>query len=522
MRPDLMLAAATAARNRWALPLAERLARAAGEAGSVFDAHLLLGQLCLLQGRSAEAERILKDLVPQASDDGQRALLASTRMDVLSLGLDQMAEATRVGEEAEATISDVACRDEVTTKRAQLMLHSGHRSTAFELVEPILDRAEGRTLVSAAIMGATCLLLTGRLTDAIETTKRGLAAHMSLAGPPPTLAPQFHVDLHSLALLHAGLLREAEELLTDAYHRGVTDGSLETQGTASLWLARTLLARGRVTAAAHIAQEAAGIYRESSLPTFLRLALTALAHAQALAGSATQARVALAELDGLSNAPGDVFWRPDVLQARAWVEVASGNLSVGHGLLEEAVAMTQESGDLIFEAAALHDLARLGQAGAVADRLGELALIVEGTLTPTRAAHALAQAQGDAEGLQRASYAFEAMGADLLAAEAAASASVIHQRAGDRRRAVALQRRASSMAERCEGATTPALRVIETHALLSPRELEVANLAASGLSNKDIATRLHVSVRTVENQLQRAYEKLGVDGRTELAQALNG
>ena len=45
-------------------------------------------------------------------------------------------------------------------------------------------------------------------------------------------------------------------------------------------------------------------------------------------------------------------------------------------------------------------------------------------------------------------------------------------------------------------------------------------LAAQGLASKDIADRLYLSVRTVNNHLQHAYAKLGVNGRAGLAQAL--
>ena len=56
-RPDLMLAAAATARWRFDFPLAERLARAAIEAGAGFDAAVLLAaQLAGLQGRVADAE----------------------------------------------------------------------------------------------------------------------------------------------------------------------------------------------------------------------------------------------------------------------------------------------------------------------------------------------------------------------------------------------------------------------------------------------------------------------------------
>ena len=55
---------------------------------------------------------------------------------------------------------------------------------------------------------------------------------------------------------------------------------------------------------------------------------------------------------------------------------------------------------------------------------------------------------------------------------------------------------------------------------LTTREREVALLAASGASSKQIAARLIVSKRTVDSHLDRVYRKLGVSGRDQLAEAL--
>ncbi|MET9433939.1 helix-turn-helix transcriptional regulator [Streptomyces sp. NPDC006551] len=56
--------------------------------------------------------------------------------------------------------------------------------------------------------------------------------------------------------------------------------------------------------------------------------------------------------------------------------------------------------------------------------------------------------------------------------------------------------------------------------LLSPREAEVAELAASGMSNREIATTLHLSPRTIEQHVARALQKTGVLSRQQLSQAL--
>ena len=55
---------------------------------------------------------------------------------------------------------------------------------------------------------------------------------------------------------------------------------------------------------------------------------------------------------------------------------------------------------------------------------------------------------------------------------------------------------------------------------LTPRELQTAGLAAEGLSNREIADALYVTLKTVEWHLKHTYGKLGISSRAELAQAL--
>ena len=57
---------------------------------------------------------------------------------------------------------------------------------------------------------------------------------------------------------------------------------------------------------------------------------------------------------------------------------------------------------------------------------------------------------------------------------------------------------------------------------LTAAERRVAELAAQGLKNRDIAETLFVTLKTVEVHLGRAYSKLDIKGRSQLAAALAG
>lgn len=54
-------------------------------------------------------------------------------------------------------------------------------------------------------------------------------------------------------------------------------------------------------------------------------------------------------------------------------------------------------------------------------------------------------------------------------------------------------------------------------ALLTPRELEVIELVAEGLSNKHVARRLNLQEKTIKHHMTRVLFKLGASNRTEAA-----
>jgi DNA-binding CsgD family transcriptional regulator len=173
------------------------------------------------------------------------------------------------------------------------------------------------------------------------------------------------------------------------------------------------------------------------------------------------------------------------------------------------------------ELLALHDLTRLGFTDQ-ATRTATVAAQVEGALARARADHATGLADRDSERLEAAGEAFAATTAWLLAAEAISHASTAARAGGRLQRAESLGRRADELATHCRAASTPGLHRSDGLHELTGREREVSMLAARGLRSKEIAADLGVSVRTVDNLLQRAYRKLGVSSRADLRTVLGG
>ncbi|MET8828696.1 LuxR C-terminal-related transcriptional regulator [Streptomyces sp. NPDC004610] len=128
------------------------------------------------------------------------------------------------------------------------------------------------------------------------------------------------------------------------------------------------------------------------------------------------------------------------------------------------------------------------------------------------ARHAQALARADGPALDRAAQALEARGFLLFAAEAHAQAVSAHR---DPSAARLSRTRAITLARRCQGARTPALAGLALGELTA-RQRQIVTLAAAGLSNRQIADRLTLSVRTVGNHLYSAYTRLGASDRGAL------
>jgi len=194
------------------------------------------------------------------------------------------------------------------------------------------------------------------------------------------------------------------------------------------------------------------------------------------------------------------------------------------------------AGDL---AEALAEAGRPEEADAVIGRLAGLAAAQQhpwGLATADRSAAVVALAGGydeaAAAGLARAAAAYAALGLGFDAARALLVLGRAQRRAKKRAEARQGLEQARSGFEQlgCPGWARAAAaeldRVSGRRAApgggLTPGEQRVAELVAAGLSNKEVAGQLYLSVYTVQAHLTRAYAKLGVRSRAQLARRLGG
>lgn len=493
--------------------LAARLAKASYAAEPTALSALALGEAAFLQGNTEEAASVLGRAFELAEGDATRAR-AAWDLHQLHQYAGRGEDARAILVEAAAVMTDEAWQQVMEGHRIQHLLAEGHTNAA------LLD---GEALLERAVDGKVRLRLVTSLVPA-----RAIAGHTSaaLAFAAAVVPDAFaHQDDFPLGITWAFTARAvgllvAGEIDAATTHIGmaaaVADGLVRTDEFAVLTLfeGRLALAAGRVRDAVVALRTAAERLRVFNTGNYRSWAVALLAEAEALAGepgAGAEAQVG----DEDASSPYD----SDAERARAWVVALGGERSRGIELLRAVADRQAAEGQRALEIHSRHDAYRLGdrtQAAAIL-RLSEL---VDGRWGASIPAHVVAVEAGDGELLESASLGFEAHGALLLAAEAAAEAADAFRAAGLKARDGGARRWSRELAARCGDPRTPILVDAEAPTDLTRREREVVELAARGLSNAEIAERLYVSVRTAEGHLLRAFVKLGVTDRGALPGAL--
>ena len=514
VEPEMLVQAARLARYGQDFALVERLVQAAGQPTA--EAQLLLGEARYALGRYAEAEQVLAAAQQAATDQRQLAQIVAARVDALTWGLLRPAAALAAVGSARARTTNPAALAELQVIESTITMYDGQPAAVLDLLAPLRDYPDQRVRVLRAIPYANSLLLTGRCESALAASQQGLADHLQLGDHLALPHAGAHVVIQVWAMQQAGRLGEADALATTGYQYADADGSFIGCILFALLLGRGALLAGRIRTARRWFAQAEARSREYGYDSTRQAALAGLAVAAAWLGDSAAAQAAIGEADQLT---GLRYMRAELELGRAWA-LASDSLDRARDVLLAAAEEATADSRLASAVMLLHDLARLGGPRVARDRLAELAGRCEGPWAATYALAARAAATQDPAMLTTATDRFEHSGAQLFAAETALAAAVAYRRAGSSRPARALELRSATLAGHCEGARTPGLIAATAAASLTARELEVAMLAARGLTSQEIANQLVLSARTVDHHLQHTYEKLGITRRKQLAGAL--
>ncbi len=507
---ELYLESARHAMTLLDLDLADRLATAATRAGAPAAAGVRAMNLLLL-GRGEEAEATLREMADGNLPDGHRWATMRAANLIWMLGrprdaaaiLDGLASTTETPVQVAERLAVQACLDAVSA-RCQL---------AAERAWAALDSADLPDFhaMMAAVALTTAMGALGQVDELADVAEEALrrattsfqASHMRF----------WYAAVYGRACRLTGRIDEFVGVAKRLAASASDVPGLAYANLASL-LGNADLARGAVADAVRLVHEALAGVHIHSVTTGLRPAsYFALAEAHAKLGEPAEANDAVAQ--ARSCVPPDfLFMHTAQSLACGWALAASGSLTEAVTEAQEAARLARDRDQPTHELSCIQAAAQWGDASQ-AGRAQELAEELSLPLADAVALHAKALLAGDGGGLLEASVAYRRIGDRVAAADAAAQASVAFTASQQQKRGVYAAALAKELADECGGLRTPAMRT-PTGLKLSGRQRDVVELVATGLSNRQIADKLVMSVRTVEGHVYRACQRVGAQSREEL------
>jgi DNA-binding NarL/FixJ family response regulator len=515
---DLLLAAARRALAGFDSQLAERFARAALAAGGGFEAELELATALGARGEVQSAGELFARLERDAERDAQRAAVAAQWSEMMFLNGGRAADAAGLVSQVASELVPGRLRDELQVLEAVWRWLSGDRIGVSEAEWQRIAGRSDRMRMLVAFAVAPMRVEAGRVGEALALLDGAAepAAKRREALPTVELALR---STRAYALWSAGRLNDDLAYCERELAAATAAGELEPIAMFAFGRGGALIDMGLIDAAIGSLRDGLALFERLAMPMYVSWSLALLARALALGGDGPGAHEALERAEQARPAQVQLM-DPELGIARVWVLVAEGDMARARTTALELADRHADAERPIEAARALHAVARLGRPEGVVVRLSELAAAIDAPILPLYATHAHGLADDDAASLLTAGDGFEALGCLLLAAEAFTAAAAVLRAGGRAASARAAGARAAALLARCKGARTPALAGVEAAASLTPRERDVATLAAHGIPNREIARRLVVSVRTVESHLAQTYRKLSVSDRRELAELM--
>ncbi|WNG88306.1 LuxR C-terminal-related transcriptional regulator [Mycobacterium sp. ITM-2016-00317] len=511
--PDvgLLLDAARGAAWMLNLPLADRLSAAAVRAAGGSEARIVRAFVLSCLGSGDEAESLLAEVDSSALSPTDRGRLTFLRAANLLFTLSRPQRARQLVNDI--AVESIPEHPSLNASRCVYWAAMGAPAAAlecagrFDLADLPDDFQRRLTMWAIAVAHGEA----GHTADAVVTSEAGY--------PIPVRAFVLIADAHVTALVLAGRVTDAEDVAVRMREQAMTSPGSPFGQAAVAVSAQAALAAGRADRACALL--APVVQRPATWNSFggfgyrYRIVLTT---ALAMRGSTEQATAALESLD--------VFFHPSWRHLDYALAIAGGWVACCHGAVSEAVQIVRTAaetagrrGQYAAEVLCLQTAAQFGDA-TTAERLGELGGLVEGPRVELARRFATALGCADSPELESLSRSFEEMGDLVAAVDASAYAAVHFRRQSLRGSALRCSARAEALAGIVR-VCTPALQQAVARLPLTDREREIVMLLGEPMSNREIADRLQLSVRTVESHVYNAMAKTGTTCRDELAGLLD-
>ena len=516
VEPDADLLARAAHGAVWLadLRLAERLAFAAVRAGAGPEAGLVRAHALSWLGQGADAESVLKELAVGHHGDVFRARLAFVRASNMLWALGDPGRAKSIIDAA-SEVSPPEARRYVDAFLTVYWFALDQPDSAIKAADQLsLEQLPPVVGAELAWVLTTIAAEAGRTAEALSLAETGHALAERLHDAPHM---RFNIaDAQMTALLLAGRTAEALELADDIREQAADlPGAAHLLGVAIA--GRAALGAGRLDSAVAMLDDAVRGLAVSHASGWGYRYLVPHATVLAMCGAGTEAAAALAVLKERRRAFRSLDYEQAI--ARAWAAAVEGAVSEAVSELLAAARRAGDKGQFAAEVLCLQIATQFGDRRC-APRLGELASMVDGPRAGLAARFASAMRDGDATELFSVSEEYERMGDLIAAIDGAANAARLYRDQDRRGSALTCSARATALAGRCGSPVTPALREASGPLPLTEREREIVMLIAAGLSNRAVAERLNLSVRTVESHIYRAMAKTGTSSREELGALL--
>jgi DNA-binding CsgD family transcriptional regulator len=400
-------------------------------------------------------------------------------------------------------------------------------ATRAEEIATTIAFAPSTRIAAAAIAGVETAYL-GNIERGMQLLTMAERLHHSLEEEPhiPGDDQTVEQDLYCRRALLRCLSGVDIELVESelVYRMNAAIESREYRGLGYLGTVAASLARYRGDFAAAVAEMrgAEARFMRSDPDGLLPWAQCSLADMLARAGSIPEALAKIREATRSAASVGRSEWLRFIADCTAVEILAQSDGRPGQQAMAESLARDLDVGGPVVKAWMLSSVIEHGEPNS--QLVAEYESAAAATDLPVLIATARRMktgADGDARELDRAAEALADLGAYGEARKASTDAAALHTAHGDRAAAAVSRSRAEGFAEAIHGGHTWAAPPNDPAGSLTGREHEIAQLAAKGLSNREIARTLFLSVRTVESHLYQARVKLGAPSRRELAALLD-